>query len=105
MACNSCKKSNTDFVIDKNEGISITSYIVRFITFLLLFILLTPLIIPILGFVLFKVLVLQEGLNVISILKELSKKIIPAREDEDESPDLNDEYELVHYNDIIELKK
>ena len=109
MVCSTCKQSNPTFVATSDEKVSnlknIKYYFIKFLVFLVVSIILVPFIIPILLFVLFKTIVLSEGVNIMPLLLHVGKKIFPEeKEEEDEDEEINeDEYELENVHDVVVL--
>jgi hypothetical protein len=112
MSCNSCKKKSSyeDIISKIDEPLTssqkIKLYTVKFFIFLLLSIILTPLIIPILVVILFKVIVLSEGVDISPLLLYIGRKIFPKEEELEEPIDEEfneDDYELVNKYDIVKI--
>jgi hypothetical protein len=130
MACNSCKKQKDNEkifkkiqkkVTNKNKPIykKILDVFVRVILFFVLLTLLTPLFVIGYLVVLFKMVILSEGPNILPVIYFIATKILKLHKDEgddddDEDDDDNDEfdeelfnedeYELENSEDIIVLK-
>lgn len=117
MGCISCKKKKEGITekIVKDIGIQpntklkkIKDHIIKFLVFLLLVIVLTPLIIPILIFVLFRMVVLSKDLNVLPLVYYLAKKIFKENDEEEDEEDYDDDlneadYELENPHEIVEI--
>lgn len=126
MGCKSCKEKNNgvtakDLLPEKSNGkknilVIVTEYIVKFFLFLILFALLAPFIIPILAVALYYTVVMAKSVDVMPLLKFLTRKMFKNAfdnekdeddEDDDEEEDEHlgpDEYELENPHDIIEIK-
>ena len=100
MSCN-CKKPNTNLELEKTETtkrLKILNTVINFITFLLLFVISVPMVIPFVGYMLFKSIVLKDStVNTFNLFYKLGKKLIEKEDkinDEDnEFDDEDDNYE------------
>lgn len=101
MSCN-CKNSNNELEFEKIETtnkVKVLNIIINFLTFLLLFIISVPVVIPLVGYLLFKLVVLKDNtINMFGLLYKLGKKLLDKETDEidDElnDDDDDDDYEL-----------
>jgi hypothetical protein len=100
MGCN-CKKgdSNNEKVNNVSLGKKITSYSVKFIGFLLLLVLLPIINIALIVFM-FKTLVLNEQVDLKSLLMFIGKKGKANTEDDDDDYD-DDEYDYLTEDDVV----
>lgn len=110
--CGTCKKKTniSDVIEETNESIgspirSIGNYFLKFILFLLLGSILAIIIIPLSLIVLFRVVVLSRGINLLPVVLAIGQKIFKKDEEiEEEDDELNeDDYELEDSNQIISL--
>jgi hypothetical protein len=100
MSCN-CKNQNDETNIEKIEitkNVKFLNTIVNFLIFLILFVISVPLIIPFVGYMLFKAVVLKDNtINTFNLFYNLGKKLM-EKENESDDIDLDDEdddnYEL-----------
>jgi hypothetical protein len=98
MSCN-CKKPSNELESNSTKSDSnykIINIFVNFLIFLILFVISIPLIIPFVGYILFKVIVLKDNtINTFNLFYKLGKKLM---EKENESDDIDfeddDNYEL-----------
>ena len=131
MACSSCKKQTDNEkifkkiekkVTDKNKPLykKILDVFVRVVLFFVLLTLLTPLFIIGYLVVLFKMVILSEGPNIVPVIYFIATKILKLHKEEDDDDDDDDddneeddfdeelfnedEYELENSEDIIVLK-
>jgi len=128
MACNSCKKTKADIAEEiinsdnKKKSVlqTIKDYTIRSLIFLFMLAILTPLIIPIFIVVLFQVVIMSKGVNLLPLAYYIGNKLFKDKDDEDEDDDDNDydededdkdydnlsldEYELANPHEIIEIK-
>jgi hypothetical protein len=126
MGCKSCKEKNNgltakDLLPDTSDDkktilTRITEYSVKFILFLILFTLLAPFIIPILAVALYYTVVMSKAVDIMPLLKFLTKKMFKKafdnqkeEEEEDDEDEYDDdltpyEYELENPHDIVEIK-
>lgn len=100
MSCN-CKKPNTNLEIEKIEstnGLKILNTIVNFLTFLLVFVISIPIVIPFVGYLLFKAIVLKDNtINTFNLFYKMGKKLMERGDSSDDGEfgdDDNDNYEL-----------
>ena len=100
MSCN-CKKTNTNLEIEKTEstnGLKILNTIVNFLTFLLVFVISIPIVIPFVGYLLFKAIVLKDNtINTFNLFYKMGKKLMERGDSSDDGEfddDDNDNYEL-----------
>lgn len=98
MSCN-CKKPSNELSsndIKSNGGYKVLNTIINFITFLIVFIISTPLVIPLLGYLLFKSIVLKDSsINTFNLFYLIGKKLIKEDNDLNDGEDFdNEEYEL-----------
>jgi hypothetical protein len=120
MGCNTCKgkpKVSFDETLKehkeekKSTGFKLVEYTSKIIIFLIISAILTPFIIPLLIIVLFKTIVLSQGVDITPLLLHVGKKIFKDDEDEydedEEEEDFEefdqDEYEELNKEDIIVL--
>lgn len=108
MSCSSCKKKQTPIInlVEKTSPKSKLSiffgYTLKVFSFLIIFLITIPIIIPLLGFVLFKTIVLNQSLDIYPMILHIGKKIFEDKkeEEEEEEIDLNelndDDYELIN---------
>ncbi len=109
MSCNSCKKKQTSIanLSEKNTPKSWLSiflgYALKVFSFLIIFCITIPIIVPLLGYVLFKTIVLNQSLDIYPMILYIGKKIFSDKkedEDEEEEIDLNElndeDYELIN---------
>lgn len=126
MACNSCKKQKDNEKIykkieervnNKNKSLlkKTFDFFIRVILFFVLLTLLTPLFIIGYLVVLFNMVILSKGPNIVPVMYFIATKILKLNkdeddDDEDEEDDFDeelfneDEYELENPDDIIVLK-
>ena len=128
MACSSCKKRTNNEkifkkiekkVTDKNKPLykKILDVFVRVVLFFILLTLLTPLFIIGYLVVLFKMVILSKGPNIVPVMYFIATKILRLHKEEDDDDDEDeedddfdeelfneDEYELENSEDIIVLK-
>jgi hypothetical protein len=96
MSCN-CKKPSNELSsndIKSNGGYKVLNTIINFITFLIVLTITIPFVIPLLGYLLFKSIVLKDStINTFNLFYLIGKKLI--KDDGDDGEDLdNEEYEL-----------
>ena len=108
MSCNSCKKKQTPItnLSEKNTPNSRLSiffgYVLKVFSFLIVFSLTIPIIIPLLGFVLFKTIVLNKSLDIYPMILYIGKKIFSDKKEDEEEEEVDlselndDDYELIN---------
>lgn len=125
MACNSCKKQKDNEkiynniqkkVTDNNKPLikKVLDVFARIILFSLLLILITPLFIIGYVVVLFKMVILSKGPDILPVMYFIATKILKLHKDDEEDEEdeedfdeelfTEDEYELENPDDIIVLK-
>jgi hypothetical protein len=125
MGCKSCKEKNNGVTAkdllpetsnDKKTILTrVTEYTLKFVLFLISFTLLAPFIIPILAVALYYTIVMSKAVDIMPLLKFLTKKMFKRvfdneKEEDDEDEDEDDEdltpyeYELENPHDIVEIK-
>jgi hypothetical protein len=100
MSCN-CKNQSDETNVEKTEAtknVKVLNTIVNFLIFLILFVISVPLVIPFVGYMLFKSIVLKDNtINTFNLFYSLGKKLM-EKESESDDIDFDDEdddnYEL-----------
>ena len=126
MGCKSCKQKNNGVTVkdllpkENNENKTILTrifeYLTKFVLFLILLAIFTPFIIPILAVALYYTVVMSKAIDLMPLLKFLSKKIFrKVLDDEKDEDDEDDEYggedfnpedyELDNPYDIVDVKQ
>jgi hypothetical protein len=99
MSCN-CKKPNTNLELEKTETtnrLKILNTIFNFLTFLLVFVISVPMVVPFVGYLLFKSIVLKDNtINTFNLFYKIGKKLMESEDssDDGELEDDDDNYEL-----------
>jgi len=105
MSCTSCKKQTSKAPQSTSQTTG-NNYVGKVLVFLIAAIIITPFIIPILWWVLFRVLVLGKGVDIAPLLRHIGKRIFKEEEEPDtDNEDLTeDEYELENPHDVVVIK-
>jgi hypothetical protein len=100
MSCN-CKKPNTNLELEKTETtnrLKILNTIFNFLTFLLVFVISVPMVVPFVGYLLFKSIVLKDNtINTFNLFYKIGKKLMESEDSSDDGEledDDDDNYEL-----------